>query len=513
MSFLSNKISSLKKICFSRFYQKKTTAIRINPYNKHLQWIVVAVSLIVTIFLMFLLSTNIWNYLCDDSILSCFNAKEISYFEYFLLATLRSLTFLPYFIFCVITVKSYILADYNLYEVYSLIVFSSILSVIIPLFFARVLNKLFVKSFLMANMPKTLKKLQNNSNKLCFVMRTIFIIPFDLINFFIGLLGIKLKKSIVSLIVLQLFKSATFIILINYFINYYSNQGNFSSFSAFSYLLIFFINEIFIFFLCLFIMILINLMFYLSGRSYIKILQTNYYRWIYEIHKNNIVADDPVDFDPNTKYVLLLYGFFASRRTLKVMQKLLKSRGYKVFTLNLGGLLGVFFTKNIIKSAQHLDSHLKSLIIKNQKLGKEFNPDQLSIVAHSKGGLVAAWWLLRLGGHKYCTKLITLGTPFCGTYVTWLGLITPLGFFWSDIWQMRPYSNTLKSLRKSYIPEKVRIYCFYSKNDYVSRDKTAILETKYGTTHNVIAVPMHECSHFEYLYRKKVADRIKQILS
>lgn len=40
---------------------------------------------------------------------------------------------------------------------------------------------------------------------------------------------------------------------------------------------------------------------------------------------------------------------------------------------------------------------------------------RVEIVAHDGGGLVAAWWLVHLGGAQRANRLVTLGTPWRGT--------------------------------------------------------------------------------------------------
>jgi len=40
--------------------------------------------------------------------------------------------------------------------------------------------------------------------------------------------------------------------------------------------------------------------------------------------------------------------------------------------------------------------------------------DEVTILAHSMGGLVATYWFAALGGWEHCNRLITLGTPFGG---------------------------------------------------------------------------------------------------
>ena len=60
-----------------------------------------------------------------------------------------------------------------------------------------------------------------------------------------------------------------------------------------------------------------------------------------------------------------------------------------------------------------------------------------------------------------------MGTPFAGTRYTYLALVTPLGFLWRDVWQMRPGSLFLKSIHDVEVPEDVDIYCLHSFKDKV----------------------------------------------
>ena len=187
------------------------------------------------------------------------------------------------------------------------------------------------------------------------------------------------------------------------------------------------------------------------------------------------------------------------------MERLLKQRGYEVLSFNLGGLFGVFFTRGIIETAKFI----------NYKLMRQFDRnefDKVHIVAHSKGGLVALWWLLRLGGHRHCDVVITMGTPYAGSRYTWLALVTPLGLWWKDVWQMRPGSTFLKAIAALDIPKHMQIFCFHSNRDRVATGENAVLKPSSPTEGFVTPVPMNHISHFEFLYKRDVADRIAAIL-
>jgi pimeloyl-ACP methyl ester carboxylesterase len=223
----------------------------------------------------------------------------------------------------------------------------------------------------------------------------------------------------------------------------------------------------------------------------------------FEVKVNNgIVKRNPIS--GKKVPVLLLYGFFSSRRALTVIERQLDAKGYEVLSFNLGGLLGVFFTRGITETADFIDYKLKRQFARH-------NFSQVNIVAHSKGGLVALWWLLKLGGARYCNKVITMGTPYSGTNLTWLALVTPLGFMWKDMWQMRPHSTLLRELQACRIPDHVEIHCLYSHKDAVATGDSGLFKPALPSP-RVFPVPMHHVSHFEFLYRRTVGDTLAKLL-
>ena len=161
-----------------------------------------------------------------------------------------------------------------------------------------------------------------------------------------------------------------------------------------------------------------------------------------------------------------------------------------------------FFTENIIDSARLIDRKL-------HRLFERHNLDKINIVAHSKGGLVALWWLLKMGGTNYCDKLITMGTPFHGSKLTYIAMLTPLGLMWHDLWQMRPKSMFLHNLHDSEIPPSPQVHCIHSLNDSVATGDEGIFKPRKG---NVNAVPMNHVQHLEFLTRRDVGDMISLLL-
>jgi triacylglycerol esterase/lipase EstA (alpha/beta hydrolase family) len=134
-----------------------------------------------------------------------------------------------------------------------------------------------------------------------------------------------------------------------------------------------------------------------------------------------------------------------TRGVLIPLENHLRAHGRDVISINLG----TFNVQDIRKSAQILSAKIEKLL---EKFSPSLGLEKINIIGHSMGGLIALYYVKRLGGHRVVDKLITLGAPFKGTWASYLGMI-PLGLFSKGLWQMRPNSKFLGSLKSR--PEEV----------------------------------------------------------
>jgi pimeloyl-ACP methyl ester carboxylesterase len=104
----------------------------------------------------------------------------------------------------------------------------------------------------------------------------------------------------------------------------------------------------------------------------------------------------------------------------------------------------------------------------------------LTIVGHSKGGLVGAYYVKKLGGWRRARAVVTLGTPHHGTPVAYLGL--PLAPIASSVRQMLPGSEFLARLHDGPWPAQVRLTSVWSRLDPWAPYPTSLLET-HGLPH------------------------------
>lgn len=192
--------------------------------------------------------------------------------------------------------------------------------------------------------------------------------------------------------------------------------------------------------------------------------------------------------------VMLLYGFGATRRTLSILEKRLQQDGYSTFSVNLGGLFNTFNTDSIEELAHFVEKKVERLYRKYHFRSR------LSIIAHSKGGLISQYYLKKLSGVRRVKKLITLGTPHNGSVWAFLMSLTPVALVMKSIRQMAPRSTLIKTLRQMPFPPGVKVYSIYSKDDTVSPFPSPVLDE----TRHVKNIEVPGASHSELLIKKSV---------
>jgi len=198
------------------------------------------------------------------------------------------------------------------------------------------------------------------------------------------------------------------------------------------------------------------------------------------------------DFSRCPRPVLLLHGFFTSRRTFDVLERRLRRDGYGVFTLDLGGLGRTLNTRGIDDLADLVRAKVERIYARNPGLGP------LTIVGHSKGGLIAAWYVKKLGGWRRTRAVVALGTPFHGTPLAWLGV--PVGFFARSLWQLFPGSPFLRRLEQGPWPGQVRLVSIWSRRDEAAPYPSGVLET-HGLPH--LANVEVDATHHSFLTGKR----------
>ncbi len=199
------------------------------------------------------------------------------------------------------------------------------------------------------------------------------------------------------------------------------------------------------------------------------------------------------DFSRCPNPVLLVHGFFTSRRTLDVLERRLRRDGYGAFSLDLGGVGRALNTRGIDDLADYVRAKVERIYARNPGLGP------LTIVGHSKGGLIATYYVKKLGGWRRTRAVVTLGTPHNGTPLAYLGL--PVGFFARSLWQLYPGSPFLRRLADGPWPGEVRLVSLWSRDDGAAPFPAAVLDT-HGLPH-LVNVEV-SATHGRFLTSKRV---------
>lgn len=208
------------------------------------------------------------------------------------------------------------------------------------------------------------------------------------------------------------------------------------------------------------------------------------------------------DFTRCPKPVLMIYGFLSTRRTFEVLERRLRRDGYCVWSINLGGLFDAFNTRGIEQCAELVRQ-------KVERMYSRFDMGPLSIIGHSKGGLIGTYYVKRLGGEQRVRNLITLATPHNGSRSAYIGCVT-MGMVSRSVWQMTPRSPFIRHLKIGAFPRSVRVVSISSQDDSVSPTPCCHLESDAGTAVNL---ELPEITHREFLFKRAVYELMRRELA
>ncbi|MFE7774199.1 esterase/lipase family protein [Streptomyces sp. NPDC057445] len=146
--------------------------------------------------------------------------------------------------------------------------------------------------------------------------------------------------------------------------------------------------------------------------------------------------------------VVLLHGFIDNRSVFVLLRRSLARNGWRhIESLNYSPL-----TCDIRTAAELLGRHIDEICART-------GHHEVDIVGHSLGGLIARYYVQRLGGDRRVRVLVTLGTPHSGTDVAPLASAHPI------VRQIRPGSAVLEEMRLPAPGCRTRFVSFWSDLD------------------------------------------------
>lgn len=145
--------------------------------------------------------------------------------------------------------------------------------------------------------------------------------------------------------------------------------------------------------------------------------------------------------------ILMIHGLIDNRSIFTLMQRGLRSRGFhQLTTLNYPPIVS-----DIRVAAAHLGEEVERVVT-------ETGYERIHIIGHSLGGLIARYYITRLGGDERVHTLVTLGTPHGGTYAA---------HAWPTrlVAQMRPGSGLIEELKRPVPACQTRFIAYWSDLD------------------------------------------------
>lgn len=189
--------------------------------------------------------------------------------------------------------------------------------------------------------------------------------------------------------------------------------------------------------------------------------------------------------------VLLIHGYLATRGSLALLERRLTAKGHAVLSYRLG----LVHTADISESAALIARKIEAI-------ATQTGTKRVDIVGHSMGGLVALYYLKRLGGRRRVRRLIMLGTPVAGTWSALLGVAAaPLG---RASLQLLPFSQFLRELAEADLPPGVEVVCISGDHDWLAPSRSTHLP---GVRHIALAT-----NHAGLLVDEEVATVIAEVL-
>lgn len=154
--------------------------------------------------------------------------------------------------------------------------------------------------------------------------------------------------------------------------------------------------------------------------------------------------------------VILVHGFLGTRGTMLPLTRRLQQEGRAVFTYSHG----TFQTASLRRSAMLLARRIR-------KICEDLNVSHVDVIGFSMGGLVALHAIKFMQSDRHVRRLVTLGSPFDGTWIALAGIAT-LGAVSPSVWQVLPGSRFLRELKDAPTPPNVKIRQIHGNSDTIA---------------------------------------------
>lgn len=191
--------------------------------------------------------------------------------------------------------------------------------------------------------------------------------------------------------------------------------------------------------------------------------------------------------------ILLVHGLVDNRSIFTLLRRALHRRGFgRVLTLNYSP-----FTQDVRSAAARLERLV-------ERVCEETGYEKVHVVGHSLGGLVARYYVQRMGGGERVHTVCTLGSPHAGT---WAAHLLPHAL----VRQLRPGSDLMQELESPAPGCPTRFVSFWSDLDQlIVPQRNARLTHPDLTARNVL---LRGVGHMSLPIDGRVVREIAQLLA
>ncbi len=200
------------------------------------------------------------------------------------------------------------------------------------------------------------------------------------------------------------------------------------------------------------------------------------------------------DMDAAGTPILLVHGIVDNHTIFASLERALRRRGFERLRFFDYGLL----TSDVRAAARRLATAVEELTIMTGR-------DQIHVIGHSLGGLIARYYVQRMGGDARVHTLVTLGSPHQGTELARVGQVLPL------VRQLTPGSPLLDEMAQPAPDCRTRFLAFWSDLDQlvVPRRNAAIAHPDLSVTN----VGVHGVGHMSLTNNRAIAAQIAEVLA
>ncbi|HEY5822213.1 MAG TPA: alpha/beta fold hydrolase [Propionibacteriaceae bacterium] len=148
--------------------------------------------------------------------------------------------------------------------------------------------------------------------------------------------------------------------------------------------------------------------------------------------------------------ILLVHGIVDNHSIFTVMDRTLRRRGFQTVSSYDYGVL----TRDVRAASEALGDAI-------EKVAANTGYEQIHVIGHSLGGLIARYYVQRLGGDAFVHTLVTLGSPHHGTTLARAAPFLPL------VRQLTPGSGVIRELAEPAPDCRTRFIAFHSDLDHL----------------------------------------------